>query len=106
MRAGDDGRLIDLRSEVTWSVAATGLIGRSPRGESEDVAMPESFGETHFEGLLSVGGDALCRSADLMPKQRSPPPLVSLFPDMMIKMLANVGKGNWDPSPVYPQEYP
>jgi hypothetical protein len=48
--------------------------------------MPEpkdSSGETRFEGLPSVGGDALCLSADLLPKQR--PPLVGLFPDPMIK---------------------
>ena len=55
-----------------------------------DVATPEQspFGETRFEGLLSVGGDdALCPSADLLPKQR--PPLVSLLPDVMIKMFVS-----------------
>lgn len=49
----------------------------------EDVAAAEeSFGEMRFEGLLSVGGDALCLSSDLLLKQR--PPLVSLFPDVMM----------------------
>jgi hypothetical protein len=65
-------------------VVATSLVGRSPQGETEDVATSdESLGATHFEGLLSVGGDVLCPSADLLPKQR--PPLVGLFPDTMIK---------------------
>jgi hypothetical protein len=64
-------------------VAATTLLGRSPQGEMEDVAAPEeSFGEMRFEGLLSVGGDALCLSTDLLLKQR--PPLVSLFPDVLM----------------------
>jgi len=71
VRAGDDGRLINLQSQVTRLVAATSLVGRSPHEETEDVATPEeSFGEPRFEGLLSVGGDALCLSADLLPKQR------------------------------------
>jgi hypothetical protein len=62
-------------------VAATNLVGRSPQGQTEDVAMPgESFGETRFEGLFSVGGDALCLSADLLPKQP-----VGVFPDVMVK---------------------
>jgi len=61
-------------------VVATSLVGRSPQRETEDVATPgESFGETRFEGLLSVGGDALRMSANLFPK-----PLVGLFPDVMI----------------------
>jgi hypothetical protein len=80
VRTGDDGRLIDLQSQVTRSVAATNLVGRSPQREAEDVATPEeSFGETRFERPLSVG-DALCLSANLFPK-----PLVGLFPDVMIK---------------------
>ena len=66
-------------------MATTSLVGHSPRGETEDVEMPDSdsFGETRFEAKLSVGGDALHVSADLLPKQR--PPLVGLFPDVMIK---------------------
>jgi hypothetical protein len=80
MGAGDDGRLIDLQPQVTQSVGATSLIGRSPQGETEDVAIPEeSFEETRFERLLSVG-DALCLSANLFPKS-----LVDHFPDVMIK---------------------
>ena len=43
--------------------------------------MPEeSFGDTRFEGLPSVGGYALCLSADLLPKN-----LVDPFPDVMVK---------------------
>lgn len=46
--------------------------------------MPEElFEETHFEGLLSVRGDALCLFADLLPKLRSL--LVGLFPDVMTR---------------------
>jgi hypothetical protein len=74
--------LIDLQSCFTQSVGATSVVGRSPQGETEDVATPDSFGETRFEGLLSVGGDALL-SADLLPKQRLQ--LVGLFPNVMIK---------------------
>lgn len=66
-------------------MATASLVGHSPRGETEDVEKPESesLGETRFEAMLFVGGDALRVSADLLPKRR--PPVVGLFPDVKIK---------------------
>ena len=85
----DDCLIYNHRSLGLW--AATSLVGRSPQGETEDVAtLEESFGETRFEGVLSVRGDVLCLSVDLLPKQR--PPLVGLFPDVIIKCQQQLGK--------------
>ena len=55
-------------------------------GTTEAVATPEpkkSLGETCFEGVPFVGGNALCLSADLLQKQK--PPRVCHFPNVVIR---------------------